>query len=273
MNLHLAYFGDNSFSFGKERLKQQANSFSIFKSIQEFGENDLTCDFWVNHASKMMERRLSQPSKFYGYYACKPHFALKALKNIPENDILLLVDAGCELNKNGKDKLFEYYEETIKNNGLFFHIDHPEIKWTKMDTYRRIMGDDDKHFMTSQIISTAYLLKNNQFIRDFVDTWKNICIEDAGKYLDDSPSILKNHDTFVENRHDQSILSLLVKKYSEEYDFSFYSDDTYENIWLLNNIPFCYEFEGQSKIWNTYGKEFPIWATRSGRQQFGFCEE
>lgn len=272
MNLHLTYFGDDSFSFGKKRLKQQANNFNIFNTIQEFGENDLNNDFWINHASKMMARRVSQPSKFYGYYACKPYFVGKALKNIPENDILLFLDAGCELNSRGLEKIKEYYDQASLNNGLFFHIDHPEIKWTKMNTYKRIMGDDEEHFMTRQIIGGIYFIKNNSFMREFVETWKSICVEDGGKYLDDSTSDIPNHPIFVENRHDQSILSLLLKKYSKDYEFSFYTDDTYENIWELNNIKFPHDLNEQAKIWNTYGKEFPIWATRSGRQEFTFCD-
>ena len=272
MNLHLTYFGDNSFNYGKKRLKTQAENFGIFKSIQEFGENDLNDNFWNKHASKMMTRRLSQPSKFYGYYAIKPHFVSKALENIPENDVLLFLDAGCELNNRGKKRMIEYYEEANQSNGLFFYINHPEIRWTKMDTYRKIMGDDDNHFMTSQIIGGIYFVKNNSFMREFVNTWKNLCIENNGNYLDDSPSKLKNHSIFTENRHDQSILSLLLKKSSEENDFVFLYDETWEKIWIDNNIPFIGESKGQSKVWNTHGKDYPIWACRSGRQQFTFCE-
>lgn len=272
MKLHLTYFGDNTFSYGKKRIREQANKFGTFKSIQEFGEEDLNDDFWNNHASKMMERRISQPSKFYGYYACKPHFVSKALQNIPEDEILLFVDAGCELNSRAHEKLKEYYDQALSTNGLFFHINHSEIKWTKMDTYRRIMNDNDEHFMTRQIIGGIYFVKNNSFMRNFIDEWKNICVEENGRYLDDSPSKLKNHEIFVENRHDQSILSLMLKKYSEDHDFAFYVDDTYENIWELNGIEYIYDLEEQSKIWNKYGKDFPIWSPRTGRQEFTMCE-
>ena len=44
MNLHLTYFGDNNFTLGKNRIRKQAENFGVFKSIQEFGEDDYLTD-------------------------------------------------------------------------------------------------------------------------------------------------------------------------------------------------------------------------------------
>lgn len=272
MNLHLTYFGDNNFTLGKTRIRKQAENFGVFKSIHEFGEEDLTGDFWENHASKMMNRRIGIPSRFYGYYACKPYFIRKVLDLIPDNEVLLYVDSGCELNKNGLEKLRKYYDECFETEGVFFTLDLPEIQWTKMDTYRRIIGDDDQYFMTRQIISGIFFLKNTSMVRELVDDWIKICIEDGGKFLDDSQSISKNHSVFKENRHDQSIFSLLLKLKSEQHDFTFHEDDTYETIWNAvgySGLPVGID---QAKMWNKYGREYPIWATRNGQVDFTNCE-
>jgi len=149
MNLHLTYFGDNNFFIGKNRIKKQAENFGVFESIQEFGESDLEDNlFWEQYAKPMMKPRSGMPNRYYGYYACKPYFILKALENIPENDVLLYVDSGCELNKNGLEKLQQYYEECLETEGVFFTLDLPEAQWTKMDTYRLIIGDNDEYLMT-----------------------------------------------------------------------------------------------------------------------------
>jgi hypothetical protein len=42
---------------------------------------------------------------------------------------------------------------------------------------------------------------------------------------------LPNDKIFRENRHDQSILSLILKVEAESHDFTFHEDDTYETIW------------------------------------------
>ena len=39
----------------------------------------------------------------------------------------------------------QYYNECLENNGVFFSLNLPEIQWTKMDTYRHIVGPDDSH--------------------------------------------------------------------------------------------------------------------------------
>jgi hypothetical protein len=272
MNLHLTYFGDNNFSIGKNRIRKQAEGFNVFKSIQEFGENDLVGDFWKNHASKMMTERVGMPSRFYGYYACKSYFVGEALKNIPEDDVLLYVDSGCELNKNGLEKLQQYYQECLETSGVFFTLDLPEIQWTKMDTYRRIMKDNDEYLMTRQIISGIFFMKNDNLMRGIVDKWKSISIEEDGHYLDDSPSVIANDSIFIENRHDQSIFSLLLKSEAESHDFTFHEDDTYETIWNAagySGVPVGPE---QARIWNTYGKDYPIWATRNGQIDFTNCQ-
>lgn len=273
MNLHLTYFGDNNFLLGKNRIRKQAENFGVFKSIHEFGEGDLENNsFWEQYAQPMMEPRSGMPGRFYGYYACKPYFVLKALENIPEDDVLLYVDSGCELNKNGLEKLQQYYQECLDTEGVFFSLDLPEIQWTKMDTYKRIIGDNDEYMMTRQIISGIFFLKNTSMVRDLVQEWMNICVEENGRYLDDSPSTLSNNEIFRENRHDQSIWSLLLKQKAETHDFTFHEDDTYETIWNaagLSGVPVGQE---QAKIWNTYGKEYPIWATRNGQIDFTNCE-
>jgi hypothetical protein len=67
-------------------------------------------------------------------------------------------------------------------------------------------------------------------------------------------------------------LSILLKKKSETHDFTFHEDDTYETIWNaagLSGVPVGPE---QAKIWNTYGREYPIWATRNGQVDFTNCE-
>lgn len=275
MDLHLTYFGDDTYSFGKQRIRRQAENFGVFKSIQEYGEEDLNNQhsaFWDECKEHMMCERPGGERKYYGYYACKPYFILQSLKNIPENEVLLYVDSGCELNKNGISRLEEYYNECVNTGGVFFFLNLPEIQWTKMDTYRRLMLDNDEHLTTRQIISGIFLLKNTQNVREIVEKWLTVCLEEQGHYLNDEPSILENDTTFRENRHDQSIFSLLIKRFSEVYNFTFYEDETYEVMWEnagLSGVPVGKE---QAIIWNTYGREYPIWATRNGRIDFTNCE-
>ena len=72
MNLHLTYFGDNNFSIGKNRIRSQAENFGVFKTILEYGEEDLkNNEFWETHAKKMMGLRSGSNKRYYGYYASR----------------------------------------------------------------------------------------------------------------------------------------------------------------------------------------------------------
>ena len=87
-----------------------------------------------------------------------------------------------------------------------------------------------------------YFLKNTKENRFIIDECKLISTENNYHYIDDSESSIPNHKTFKgEHRFDQSIFSLISKK----YNFYCISDETY---WHPN--------------WNNGGKEYPIWATR-----------
>lgn len=272
MKLHLTYFGDNNFSIGKNRIKIQAENFEVFKSIQEFDDTILENIDYFNIVNQIKDSNQQIPKRGMGYWIWKPYIVLKALENIPNNDVLLYVDCGCELNKNGFEKLSEYYQECFDTEGVFFTLNLPEIQWTKMDTYRHIIGDDDRYLMTRQIMATSFFVKNTPMIKELIQRWIDFGIEKNGHYINDDSSVETNHEIFREHRHDQSIFSLLLKKKSKEHDFTFYEDDTYETIWNaagMSGVPVGRE---QAKVWNTYGREYPIWATRNGQIDFTNCE-
>ena len=58
-------------------------------------------------------------------------------------------------------------------------------------------------------------MKKNSFSKVFLKRWLKI-FEKNYELIDDSPSKIKNHIDFVENRHDQSIFSLISKKMGAE---------------------------------------------------------
>jgi hypothetical protein len=89
--------------------------------------------------------------------------------------------------------------------------DVTEKYWSKMDVVRKLNIDDtlldDKQRQGGLLL--FYVCKETL---QFVDEWYMLCCDYHN--LDDSPSILKNTVGFREHRHDQSIFSLLTKKYN-----------------------------------------------------------
>jgi hypothetical protein len=135
----------------------------------------------------------------------------------------------------------EYHRMVLDKGSLCFDILHLEREYTKSDTYVRVFPNDESHFHTGQRCSTTYFLKNNKENKSIIDEINVISTESNYHYIDDSASIRSNDILFKGHRYDQSIFSLLSKK----YNFYCIPDETYWN-----------------PDWNISGKNYPIWATR-----------
>ena len=125
-------------------------------------------------------------------------------------------------------------------NTLFFEHEYLEKMYTKMDTYFRVFGDDISHYQTCQKVGGIFFLKNTSDNAIIVEEVINLMVENNYHYINDNPSIKQNDKIFKAHRHDQSVLSLISKKYNLYY----IKDET----WFPN--------------WNS-GVNYPILATRS----------
>lgn len=240
MNLHLISFcsPEERFAVTKSRFYNEALSMQVFKSINLFSEKN--CFSYCNDL--LEHKKFMESTRAYGFWIWKFFLISELMKSIPENDVICYADVGCTFNINGKKRILEYYSAVMENGSLCFDISHLEREYTKSDTYFRLFPNDETHLHTGQRCSTTYFLKNNQENKFIMDESKVISTENNYHYIDDSESVMPNHKTFKgEHRFDQSIFSLLSKK----YNFYCIPDETY---WHPN--------------WSTDGKEYPIWATR-----------
>ena len=96
---------------------------------------------------------------------------------------------------------------------------------------------NNTYLNTEQRQAGALLFKICNKTRDLVNQWYELCCDYHN--IDDSPSITKNLDCFKEHRHDQSIFSLLTKKYN-----------LYSNYSLFNCIVYNRNKSGISHICN-----------------------
>ena len=69
------------------------------------------------------------------------------------------------------------------------------------------------HLMTPQKQAGAIALLACDETRKLAKDWYNIASSNNYHFIDDTPSVRENINGFNEHRHDQSIFSLLVKKY------------------------------------------------------------
>ena len=208
---------DNYIDAGR-RLIKQAKSTDIFTNLSLYTLDDLKNDndFWNKHHKFITENK-----RGCGYWIWKPYLIKKNMENMNNGDILLYIDCGCEINKKEKDYLLQCIEKVktdkiigtiAKTNKIFGTEIEIEKKWNKKDLIEKL-GMNNTNFIDSpQRQATVILFLVCDETRALVNKWYELCCDYHN--VDDSPSIIPNYPSFKEHRHDQSIFSLLTKKYN-----------------------------------------------------------
>lgn len=113
--LYFITYGDKRFRKSKKRLLAQAKRFG-FNNIKAFGFKDISKNFILK------TKPYIEDIKGGGYWLWKPYFLYKTFNEMDDGDILLYLDAWCELNIKGEKRFFEYIDIMDKNKGvLSFH--------------------------------------------------------------------------------------------------------------------------------------------------------
>lgn len=233
--LHFCSFGDSRYKISRERLQEQAEDFDLFETIHLYNEYDLSESFRQDFLEQ-----LRAEVRGFGYWVWKPRIILDTLDKIDNGDILLYLDMGCHLNSRGKEKLLAYCEEVKQNESGFLvsqlELIRKECFWTKGDLldYFRMRGEKGIYFPQYQA-GILFIRKEPKTV-SLIHSWLDVYYEDF-HLADDTPSRSPNEPGFVEHRHDQSILSLLLKRYGTSV------------------IPLQ---EVYRPVWNLYTRFYPI---------------
>ncbi len=209
--IYFCAFADTDKLETLRRIHSQAMEMGIFKEIFIYNELNLGVDFSNDFKDKLLFN-----VRGFGYWVWKPYIILESMKKIEYGDILFYSDAGSHLDSKYLYIFNEYIELVEKNDALFFTLFDGdrfiEKRWTKSDVfdYFEVLGDK-KYTDTPQIEANTIFLKKTDKNIEFLEKWLDIFYNNFS-LADDSPSIIENDPDFIENRHDQSILSILVKK-------------------------------------------------------------
>jgi len=212
-NIYFCSFADSKLKNALERIGQEANNFKIFKEILLYTEKELPKET-QEKCEKIIE--ITNNKRGYGYWTWKPIIILEIIINkLDDGDILFYCDAGSHLNCNGINLFKQYIKKAIKNDIWVGQLSskYNELKYTKADTINQFKDKikNQNILKTGQIQSGNIILIKNNYTINIINQWKELMKIENLKFYDDSPSKIKNSEKFIENRHDQSILSLLIK--------------------------------------------------------------
>ena len=237
--IHFITYGDSKFEKSKKRILNEAKEFNAFKTIKGYGPQDLSEDFIEKY------KDIFKHSRGGGYWIWKLSIIKDTINNINDGEYLVYLDAGCTINKRGKKRFYEYIDklENSKNNYgiLSFQMTHNEYKYTTKEifNYFNIKCDSDI-FKSGQYMATLLIMKKNKHLME--------CLDKYEKCINDNPSLItdiynKNqYSEFIDNRHDQSIFSVLRKIHGSEVIDG-------DESWIV-------PFGGPESL------KYPFWATR-----------
>ncbi len=191
-----------------ERIKVEAINTEFFDTVNCVKEFDLPIMYRLKNIFV-----LNRFTRGFGYWMWKSYVTKRLLAKIEEGDILFYADAGCTLNKEGKDRFNEYVDMLLKSefSSLSFQMDHLEKKYTKGDLFKYFNLEKDEEIKNSGMLvgGVFFVIKNKNSV-DLINEWYSIC-HSKRHLIDDSKSEYPNDHEFISHRHDQSIFSLLRK--------------------------------------------------------------
>lgn len=221
-------FGDSRMRCSARRIKNQAKQTNIFKKIFVLNEKNLSRKF--RHDFPQMKFG----SRGYGYWVWKPRVILNVLKQMQNGETMLFCDIGCHINSKQVKELLTLFQKCEKSQSGILGFQSAlkimnERYWSKGDLLDYfLVRANCKVLDTSQFASGLIFIQKRantiQLIRDWLKVYY-----DNFHLVDDTPSISPNLSEFRENRHDQSIFSILMKLRGGdtiigEHDNMFYSD-------------------------------------------------
>jgi hypothetical protein len=211
MAVYFITFGSHEqFVDAGKRLVEQAKQLHLFRETILFTGDFLKKDpsFWGKHGDFVSKNR-----RGYGYWLWKPYIVKKTMELLKEGDILMYADCGCEIDHREKDKLLPYLDlvqkDKIVGTYTFKHL--IEKDWNKRDLIEKVDMNHSEFLMTPQHQAGIVFYLVCDETKNLVKEWYELACDYHN--IDDSPSIQPNLDGFREHRHDQSIFSLLTKKY------------------------------------------------------------
>jgi glycosyltransferase involved in cell wall biosynthesis len=232
--IHFITYGDGRAEYFEAsiRLSNQAKKTGWFDTITVWNSlllNAIEPEWYERHQNYLID-----DSRGHGYWIWKSRIILTMLQGMNEGDILVYLDAGCEINLLGVDRFKSYIDLVNQFGFLFFYLKGENFQigqWTKARLLKRFGVYEGAEYILSlpQMESGVLFFKNTNATRCLVKEWADLSIEDNYSLINDTKTNDNELISFKENRHDQAILSLLFIKH--EYGIALQNDNFFWEMW------------------------------------------
>ena len=209
-NKYFLTYNDQSgiYNDDTEKLIDSVDNFSDFQTII-FPKKKIDIGFYRRFKSIFDKPRGG------GYWLWKPYIIFFQLNKLAENDVLFYLDSKYYFVENFEslylDKLSQSDIVVWKNKP---NEDVTYLKnYCKMDVIRKYkMGDLVFNKSCESCWGGAIVIKKTKLSLQIIKEWLQMCCFEND--ITDTPSVSPNLKTYIEHRHDQSLLSIVLHKYN-----------------------------------------------------------
>jgi hypothetical protein len=210
MTTFLINYADRSYYRAQELNIKSALAVGRFDRAIPMGRQHIDARFL--HQNRYI---LDQPHGA-GYWLWKPYIILKLMREeMQDDDVLFYCDSGCYFIRSIAPITELCRRQPLDKSIVLFALcpGRPNRVYTKRDCFHYMNLDSPRFADAAHLLGTFFLCQKTPFASDFVEEWLSYA-QDA-RIITDAPNVcgLPNYREFIVHRHDQSILSLLGKKY------------------------------------------------------------
>ena len=184
-----------------QELQTKTAKIAGFTNVVEYGPEDIEESFKEANANIFEYKRGN------GLWLWKPYLIKKTLESMAEGEILFYCDSGACFFRNIDGILSKLQEQDVWVSALPLK----EKQFTKQQTFDILNCNKVEYKESAQISGTFCAFKKSDFSTKFVEDWLQYCCDI--KALAPPKDRKQEAAYFYDHREDQSILSLLVKKY------------------------------------------------------------
>ncbi len=199
-------YADKKFRRAQKLNSRTAGQWGADRVI-EYGPDD------IDEAFRRRNKEILDTPRGGGDYLWKPDFYRKAYDELGEGDYLVYIDSGAVyINK------IQYLIDCMEQEEtplMIFSLERERIEKgnTKRDAFVLTGCDEARYTDTPQSIGGYFVCKKAPEVKAYLDEVLQYA-QDI-RIISDKPNVmgLPNYAEFADHRHDQSVISLMSKKY------------------------------------------------------------
>lgn len=176
-------------------------------------------EVFVKQNNKIMSQ-----SRGYGYWLWKPYIILQTIKSLDDSCMVIYCDSGDLISENIISKAKQHIDQGV----FLVESNHKNYQFTKSDCFVLMDCNDEKYWNSNQIYASISFWRNTDFSVYILEEWLKFC-KNPQIITDSSNIYSNNHSSFIDHRHDQSILT---------------------NVAIKNSVPTCKE--KSSNPWDVF---------------------